>query len=215
MRLGRIAWALALSIVALPAVAAAAAPAEPMTAASADLRRLPASMIIPAIRREGAMQADQILCLALAMYHEARGETEAERVAVAQVIYNRALHTNASVCATVWADGGSQFQWVRAIGRLVPRELSAWEAAQAVALRFARHRPADNTHGATNFFNPALCSPDWARSGRVTVQMRQVFLRTEGWGGRPADGATAADPISQLDRSGRLRPTRRYAGGRS
>lgn len=133
-------------------------------------------------------------------------------MAVAQVIYNRALHTNSSVCATVWADRGSQFQWVRASAGIVPREPAAWEAAQAGALRFARHRPPDATHGATNFFNPALCSPDWAKTGRVTMQMGQVYLRTVEWSGRAADKASAADPISQLDRFGRRRPTRAYAG---
>jgi hypothetical protein len=214
MRLGRMSIAMALSIMALPA-AWAADITEPTFAAANDLRRLPSSMIIPAIQREGSATHDQILCLALAMYHEARGETEAERMAVAQVIYNRALHTNTSVCATVWADRGSQFQWVRASATIVPREPTAWQAAQTGALRFARHRPADNTHGATNFFNPALCSPDWAKSGRVTVQMRQVFLRTSEWTGRGGDQASAADPISQLDRFGRKRPTRTYASGRS
>jgi N-acetylmuramoyl-L-alanine amidase len=220
MRLSLFSFALASSIIVLPvapsaSVTSASVTTESTAAAANDLRRLPADMIIPAIRREGSATHDQILCLALAMYHEARGETEAERMAVAQVIYNRALHTNASICATVWADRGSQFQWVRSSATIVPREISAWETAQAGAMRFARHRPADNTHGATNFFNPALCSPDWARSGRVTVQMRQVFLRTDEWTGRFADRASAADPVSQLDQFGRRRPTRVYAGGRS
>jgi N-acetylmuramoyl-L-alanine amidase len=205
----------ALMTVGLPATALAFDSAEPAPAAAVDLRRLPPAMIIPAIRREGSVQHDQILCLALAMYHEARGETEAERLAVAQVIYNRAIHTNASICATVWADKGSQFQWVKSSATVVPREPAAWQAVQVSALRFARHRPADATHGATNFFNPALCSPEWTKAGQVTVQMRQVFLRIDRWNGRPAVRASAADPISQLDQFGRRRPTRSYAGGRS
>ncbi|HEY1413715.1 MAG TPA: cell wall hydrolase, partial [Rhodopila sp.] len=163
---------------------------------------------------QSAAERDQILCLALAMYHEARGETEAERTAVAQVIYNRALHTNASVCATVWADNGSQFQWVKASAAIVPREPEAWRADQDSALRFARHRPVDATHGATNFFNPTLSSPDWSKAGRVTMLLHQVFLRIDGWDGRFADKPATADPISQRDQYGRLRPTRTY-GGRS
>ena len=215
MRLGRLPFILALITVLLPAVAKADNAAGLTSAASSDLRRLPASMILPALRRQGSAQRDQILCLALAMYHEARGETEAERVAVAQVIYNRAVHTNTSVCATVWADHGSQFQWVKSSATVVPREAAAWQSIQVSAMQFARHRPVDKTHGATNFFNPALCSPGWAKSGQVTVSMRQVFLRIDGWNGPGADRTAAADPLSQLDQYGRLRPTRTYAAGRS
>jgi spore germination cell wall hydrolase CwlJ-like protein len=138
MPLSRLSFVLALSIFVLPVASRAFETTEPTVAAANDLRRLPASLIIPAIRREGAATHDQILCLALAMYHEARGETEAERMAVAQVIYNRALHTNASICATVWADRGSQFQWVRSSATIVPRETSAWETAQNGAMRTGR-----------------------------------------------------------------------------
>jgi spore germination cell wall hydrolase CwlJ-like protein len=204
-----------LCTMALPAAAKTYAAVEPAHDAADDLRRLPADTIIPAIRQEGVIKRDQILCLALAMYHEARGESENERLAVAQVIYNRALHANASVCSTVWADNGSQFQWVRSSGTIVPREISAWEAVQSSAVRFAHHRPSDITHGATNFFNPELCSPDWAKAGRVTVSMRQVFLRLDGTSGRFAGTAPGGDPISRLDRFGRILPTRVYPEVRS
>lgn len=94
MQLTQLVFALGLSIVALPAAAKEDRVVSSATAAINDLRRLPQGMIIPAIRQSGSLQRDQILCLALAMYHEARGETEAERLAVAQVIYNRAVHTD-------------------------------------------------------------------------------------------------------------------------
>jgi spore germination cell wall hydrolase CwlJ-like protein len=215
MRLSQISFMLVLNILALPAVAKEYGTNVSTNPAIDDLRRLPASMIIPAIRQETAVKHDQILCLALAMYHEARGETENERLAVAQVVYNRATHTGSTICATVWADNGSQFQWVRSTATIVPREISAWQAVQDSAVRFARHRPVDITHGATNFFNPALCSPDWAKAGRVTVLMRQVFLRLDGKYSRFGGKTSASDPISQLDQLGRLLPTRTYGGGRS
>jgi N-acetylmuramoyl-L-alanine amidase len=207
--------ALALSIMAIPAVAKEYNVALSTNPAADDLRRLPASSIIPAIRREGSAKQDQILCLALAMYHEARGESEAERLAVAQVIYNRALHADTTICATVWADNGSQFQWVKSTANIVPREPAVWEAVQDSATRFARHRPVDSTHGATNFYNPALCSPNWAKAGQVTVLLRQVFLRLDGKASQFSSRESASDPISQVDRSGRLRPTRSYSSGRS
>jgi hypothetical protein len=215
MRSRQLVCALGLSIMALPATAKEYDTSATTTAATHELRRLPASTIIPAIRREGSLKGDQILCLALAMYHEARGETEAERVAVAQVIYNRALHTDSTVCATVWAENGSQFQWVKSSATIIPRELSVWEAVQGSAVRFALRRPADSTHGATNFYNPALCSPNWANAGRVTVSMRQVFLRIDGKYSRFTGRTSPTDPVSQVDQLGRLRPTRSYAAARS
>jgi spore germination cell wall hydrolase CwlJ-like protein len=166
MRIRQFMFVLGLSTMTLPAAAKQYAVALSTTTALDDLRRLSASTIIPAIQHQPAVQHDQILCLALAMYHEARGETEAERLAVAQVIYNRAVRTDATVCATVWAENGTQFQWVKSSSTIVPREAAIWRAVQESAVRFARHRPADSTHGATNFYNPALCSPNWATHPR-------------------------------------------------
>jgi len=215
MKPGQLVVALGLSIVALPAAAKPRNAAVSTPVAADDLRRLPASSIIPAIRLEGSVKHDQILCLALAMYHEARGETEGERLAVAQVIYNRAVHSDSSVCATVWAGNGSQFQWVKSSATIVPREQAVWEAIQNSAVRFARRRPLDSTHGATNFYNPALCSPDWAKAGQVTVLFRQAFLRLDGKNAPFVGKTSATDPISQVDQFGRRRPTRLYGSGRT
>jgi N-acetylmuramoyl-L-alanine amidase len=210
MRFWRSICTLGLSIIAVQAAAGERDTALLTNAAMNDLRRLPANSIIPAVRLEGSIQRDQILCLALAMYHEARGETEAERLAVAQVVYNRAVHTDSTICATVWADNGSQFQWVKSSSTIIPREMFAWEAVQNSAVRFARHRPVDATHGATNFYNPALCSPNWANKGHTTVTFRQVFLRIDGKYTGFMDKASMTDPISRVDQQGRLRPTRSY-----
>jgi N-acetylmuramoyl-L-alanine amidase len=215
MRFRHLFFGLVLTTVAGPVLAREPQGVASTLAATVDLRRLPASMIIPAIRQEGQLKHDQILCLALAMYHEARGESEAERLAVAQVVYNRAVHTGSTICDTVWADNGSQFQWVKATDSVIPRELSVWEAIQFSALRFARQRPTDNTHGATNFYNPVLCSPDWAKEGHVTVSMHQVFLRIDGKYTRSTGATPATDPISRVDRWGRLAPTRTYLNDRS
>jgi spore germination cell wall hydrolase CwlJ-like protein len=215
MRFTRLVFGFALTIMALPVWAKEYNAAASTVAAANDLRRLPASSVIPPIRQESSLKHDQILCLALAMYHEARGESEAERLAVAEVVYNRAVHTDSTICGTIWADNGSQFQWVKSSDTIVPRELAVWQAVQFSALRFARHRPTDSTHGATNFYNPLLCSPEWAHDGQVTVSLRQVFLRIDGKYTRSAGKASGTDPISQVDRMGRLAPTRSYVGGRS
>src|ERR1700685_3362122 len=112
MRFRQFVFGFALTMMALPVWAKEYNAATSTIAAANDLRRLPPSSVIPPIRQESSLKHDQILCLALAMYHEARGESEAERLAVAEVVYNRAVHTDSTICGTVWADNGSQFQWV-------------------------------------------------------------------------------------------------------
>ncbi len=135
-------------------------------------------LIIPPLRLAPQAMRDQTLCLALAMYHEARGAGEAERIAVAQVIANRAQRTGASICATIWADRGSQFQWVKGGITIMPRELTIWQSVQNDAVAFIAHRPPDLTRGATLFYNPALAAPNWIKRGaQVTLCLHQVFLR--------------------------------------
>ena len=78
------------------------------------------------------------------------------------------------------------------------------------------HRPTDGTPMEQRIFIiPSFCSPEWGHHGQVTVSLRQVFLRIDGRYTRSTGKASGTDPISQIDRMGRLPPTRSYAGGRS
>lgn len=143
------------------------------------LRRLPASTIIPAIRHEQLAKHDQALCLALALYYEQREIDETtDRLDIAQVIFNRAIQNETSVCATIWAKRGSQFQWVKHAS-LMPHELVAWQQVQSDAIEFMHHRPTDGTQGATFFYNSLLCQPDWANAGEVTVRLQHTFIRVD------------------------------------
>jgi spore germination cell wall hydrolase CwlJ-like protein len=130
--------------------------------------------IIPAIQRQSWSKRNQELCLALAIYHEARG-AENDQLAIAHVIYNRMKQTGYSVCATVWADGGSQFQWVR--HDVTPHELASWRIIQTLALGFMRHPSVDITYGATHFYNAKAVSPAWAHDGHVTMKLHHTFIR--------------------------------------
>jgi spore germination cell wall hydrolase CwlJ-like protein len=141
------------------------------------LRNIPDDTIIPSIRRMPPADRDQTLCLALAIYHEARGDMM-DRIPVAQVIYNRIAQKPATVCATIWALGGTQFPWVRHRG-IIPRERAAWQNVQADAVAFLTDRPSDNTQGANFFFNPLLCHPRWARAGRVTLRLHHTYVRID------------------------------------
>lgn len=170
-----------ITVVTLPAMAwgrSALLPPSVPTEAYRALRSLPTASIIPAIRLLTLAQHDQHLCLALALYHEAR-DAETDRLAVAHVIYNRMHDSGLSVCATVWEDNGSQFQWVKRTADLIPREISVWQAIQTKVMTFMQRPTKDMTHGATHFYNAALVSPAWAHAGQMTIKLRHTFIRLD------------------------------------
>ena len=99
-------------------------------------------------------------CLALNIYHEARGEPEAGRFAVAQVTLQRVRAKGRSVCRTVYAAG--QFSWTaddpkRAHG---PAWRDALRIAKAVMLQEAAGLP-PFVH-ATHYHAKGV-RPYWAR----------------------------------------------------
>jgi spore germination cell wall hydrolase CwlJ-like protein len=115
---------------------------------------------------QGASDDDrnEMLCLALNIYHEARGERSRGQWAVGFVTLNRvkrAIWGN-TVCAVVFAK--SQFSWtVRGVRTLVPRDVNAWQEAQHKAyMLFTGQKADDPTNGATNFYL-ATIRPSWTR----------------------------------------------------
>ena len=87
-----------------------------------------------------------VVCLALTVYHEARGEPIDGQIAVAQVTMNRADQEESKVCEVVFEK--NQFSWTREVVRytkhgvakikhnspkLKPRDKHAWDVALAIA----------------------------------------------------------------------------------
>ena len=110
--------------------------------------------LIPQIQQANRADQDQMLCLALNIYHEIRGGSARDQWAVAFVTWNRtkraAFKVN-SICAAVWAP--SQFSWTRWPMRAqLPRETGAWQAVQKKAALFVSgERMKDPTNGSTHF----------------------------------------------------------------
>lgn len=137
------------------------------------LTKLPPGSVIKPVQHQSARERRETLCLALSIYYEARGESFDGQRAVGHVILNRIQKTGDSACRTVWSPG--QFPWTRR-AKLIPRDMATWLTVQwhAIELRY----DADNTNGATMFYNARLCHPKWARKGVVTARYGDhVFIR--------------------------------------
>lgn len=124
--------------------------------------------IIMALAMFGAVSVDrsETLCLAQAVYHEARGEPLAGRFAVAHVVRNR-TPPQGRICTTVFARG----QFSGSARYRPPAALSReWVDAAFIAAAVLSGASADNTGGAT-FFHGAHIRPAWVAE---TVMTRRI-----------------------------------------
>ena len=93
---------------------------------------------------------NETLCLALNIYHEARGSTLQDQVGVAWVTKNRVARSGRSYCRTIWEP--RQFSWTpRPVSSLIPREMAAWHRAVTIARQVMSEELDDPTGGAQNF----------------------------------------------------------------
>jgi N-acetylmuramoyl-L-alanine amidase len=150
----------------------------------------PLSSQVPVFQQAQELQDNErreFLCLALTIYHEARGVRDIDgRRAVAHVVLNRSESPRfpQTVCGVVWDDG--QFTWTtRPVGGIIPRERSAWLASQQLAYDTLYGTDlatsGDPTGGATHFHNVSV-RPSWARNPLHTWRNGQhVFVRLRGF----------------------------------
>lgn len=107
-------------------------------------------------------QADRE-CLALNIYHEARGEPEEGQIAVAHVTLNRVESPRFpnNICSVVWQSG--QFSWTQDGRSDIPRDRAAWVRSQELAdIALDWHDMGEDfSHGAT-FYHANYVNPFWA-----------------------------------------------------
>ena len=125
-----------------------------------------------------------VICIATAIYFEARGEPGDGQIAVAQVIHNRVEDPRYpdTACDVVkqgyylnntpvrdkcqvsfWCDGKSDS----------PRNINAWH--DALYLAYISDRIPDRTKGATHYHTTEVY-PAWAYTGEVTTKInKHVF----------------------------------------
>ena len=103
-------------------------------------------------------------CLALAMYWEARGESDRGMAAVGAVVLNRVADDRfpGSVCAVVKQEGETppcQFSWWCDGKSDRPRDQDSWQRALGVADRLLHTRY--NTIKGALFFHSTAIRPKW------------------------------------------------------
>jgi len=126
---------------------------------------------------------DNFQCLQRAIYHEARGESLAGQVAVAEVILNRVDAGNfpGSVCGVVnqgaRSGGGCQFSYACNGQSLSMHERGARDLAAGIAQVMLSGAARELTDGATHF-HARRVNPAWARVYERTAQIgAHLFYR--------------------------------------
>jgi N-acetylmuramoyl-L-alanine amidase len=120
-----------------------------------------------------------LLCLALNVYQESRGEPQKGQFAVALVTMNRAQWNPKNVCKVVYAP--NQFSWTTTERRDVKPKLSSkeWKLAMKIAQLTMNKRIKDITYGSTHF-HAVYVSPQWAKQYKMVAHIGQhKFYRME------------------------------------
>lgn len=119
-----------------------------------------------------ANQQDELRCLALNIYFEARSESKTGQFAVAAVTMNRVASRKYpnSICKVVWQR--RQFSWTHDGKSDRPRDKKSWEKAKAIASlvydNFFKFQKISNgawdiTRGALHYYAPDIVNPHWAK----------------------------------------------------
>lgn len=104
---------------------------------------------------------NELRCLALNMYHEARNQGKIGMLLVGHVTMNRVKHRNYpnTICKVVYQY--KQFSWVHTIKDHTPKEKKAWKLAQDLA-KLVINREFDRSNGAL-FFHHKDINPYWSK----------------------------------------------------
>ena len=120
----------------------------------------------------------ELLCLALAVYHEARNQPLAGQLAVAQVVVNRVRDSRFAntVCGVVYAPWQFSFYWDGKSDK--PYEMAAWSTAQLVASAAMAGSGHAELEGVTHY-HADYVSPWWAKRMNVAIEIGDHIFYSE------------------------------------
>lgn len=125
---------------------------------------------LPVMARELRVTEEEVYCLALNDYYEARGEPIEGRTAVAFVVVNRMRHTGKTICETIFSNNGvyCAFSWV--CDRYKIDEAGAWVSSEVFAKAFLNtyKKIQDPTSGAVQYHEQSI-TPYWAKEYEFNI----------------------------------------------
>jgi len=161
----------------------------------------PAAALAAAIGPAVPVADSEMVCLAEAVYYEARGESPEGQRAVAEVVARRSTDPRYpnSICGVVYQDAhrrnGCQFSFAcDGKKRSARRDRAAWSEAVNIAADelTGPGRLVDTSRGATHFHTTKV-RPSWSRRFVRTVQIgNHIFYRQPGRGYEAHDLRNAA-----------------------
>lgn len=121
-------------------------------------------------------------CLAQAIYHEARGESEAGQYAVANVIVNRARSGKfpSTLCGVIYQNASKgyhrcQFTFACDGKDDAPRERAAWNRSKAIAqtvyAEFANGQQLDSLPRSVLYYHTRSSNPSWSNTYTQVAQI--------------------------------------------
>jgi len=128
-----------------------------------------------------AFAATERNCLAMNVYHEARGESVIGQIAVAQVVMNRVDHNYFpdTVCDVVYQD--HQFSWTQDNISDTTSDTFAWNLAKDIAITVYAREEDDPTSGALFYHADYIDTPHWAKQMETTLREEtHIFYSWDG-----------------------------------
>jgi spore germination cell wall hydrolase CwlJ-like protein len=136
-----------------------------------------------------AAAAEEIRCLALNIYFEARGEPESGQLAVGHVVMNRVASSRfpGTVCGVIQQGGAlrryrCQFSWWCDGRSDKPGNKRLWERSAELALKVYWGRTADPTGGAL-WYHADYVNPAWGKTYERGPKIGRHIFYSQGPGG--------------------------------
>lgn len=134
------------------------------------------------------MLTEAVMCLALNIYHEARGEPLAGQIAVAEVVLNRVESPKFpdTICEVVHQGeyyqtapirNRCQFSWWCDGKSDIPKDTTAWQQISELANKLVSRNHIDITEGSL-YYHTKEVNPYWSKAFEKTVIINShIFYR--------------------------------------